>query len=900
VALTSGTRLGPYEIVSPLGAGGMGEVYRAMDTNLKRQVAIKVLPQTVGADPDRLARFQREAEVLAALNHPHIAHIHGLEKSDGTLALVMELVEGPTLADIAKEPIPLAEALPIAKQIAEALEAAHERGIIHRDLKPANIKVRPDGTVKVLDFGLAKAMEPAGAASGDPKNSPTLTARATQMGTIVGTAAYMAPEQAKGRPVDTRADIWAFGVVCFEMLTGKPVFAGETIGETVAAVLRDDIDWTSLPATTPDSIRHLLARCLHRDVRQRLQAIGEARIVLDSRDGWTGPSPSSVRSPLPPSRNRLILWGCAAALVAVAAAASGWLLGRAKTPSPVVTRLSVLLPVPLAPHYETANVALSRDGGTLAYVGIKNGIPSLYVRRMDEVEVRPLAGTEGAAGPVFSPDGAWVAFIADGKLKKVPVLGGSPTLVNEGNPDSIGMDWTPDGIVFTRGFTLGVARVSASGGAAQTVMVPDPGKGESSYLWPRLLPGGTDVLFVINPDTIASFNEGRIAVQTLGTKESREILDALGSFPLYAASGHLVFFSGGSVRVAPFDLRHKRMTGPAVPVVEGVSVTPHTGAVQAAISESGTLAYAPVGDQVPRSSLVVVDVNGRAQPLTDVLPHYLGEMSVSPDGQRVALRSAKANDDIHVFDIPRASLTRFTYEGGDEQNPVWTPDGKRLAYASQRGGTPAMYWKAADGNGTPEKILAPQHPQRPSSFSADGRFLAYTEVHPQSGLDIWTLRLEEHSSRQPEPFLRTPFDEDLPLFSPDGHWLAYRSNESGRMEVYVAQFPGAGVKRQISIDGGDQPMWAPDGKQLFYLNGNRVMTVDLNAESGLHPTKPRTLFERALSPSAADSGVWGHTYAVFPDGKRFLFVENAVQPEVRELRVVLNWFEELKRLVPAK
>ena len=897
-----GTKIGAYEVIAKLGEGGMGEVYRATDTNLKRQVAIKVLHQIVGADPERLARFQREAEVLAALNHPHIAHIHGLEKSDGTLALVMELVEGPTLADrIAKEPIPLAEALPIAKQIAEALEAAHEQGIIHRDLKPANIKVRPDGTVKVLDFGLAKAMEPAGAASGDPLNSPTLTARATQMGTIIGTAAYMAPEQAKGRPVDTRADIWAFGVVCFEMLTGKPVFAGETIGETVAAVLRDEIDWTSLPATTPDSIRHLLARCLHRDVKQRLQAIGEARIVLDSRDGWTGPSPSSVRSPLPPSRNRLILWGCAAALVAVAAAASGWLLGRARIPSPVVTRLSVILPVPLVPHYETANVALSRDGGTLAYVGIKNGTRSLYVRRMDEVEVRPLAGTEGAAGPVFSPDGAWIAFIADGKLKKVPVLGGSPTLVNEGNPDSIGMDWTPDGaIVFTRGFTLGVARVSASGGAVQSVMVPDPGKGESSYLWPRLLPGGTDLLFVINPDNIASFNEGRIAVETLGTKESREIVDAQGSFPLYAASGHLVFFSGGSVRVAPFDLRQKRMTGPAVPVVEGVSVTPHTGAVQAAISESGTLAYAPVGDQVPRSSLVVVDVNGRAQPLTDVLPHYLGEMSVSADGQRVALRSAKANDDIHVFDIPRASLTRFTYEGGDEQNPVWTPDGKRLAYASQRGGTPTMYWKTADGNGTPEKILAPQHPQRPSSFSADGKVLAYTEVHPQSGLDIWTVRLEEHSPRQPEPFLRTPFDEDLPLFSPDGHWLAYRSNESGRMEVYVAQFPGAGVKRQISVDGGDQPMWAPDGKQLFYLNGNRVMTVDLNAESGLHPTKPRTLFERALSPSAADSGVWGHIYAVFPDGKRFLFVENAVQPEVRELRVVLNWFEELKARVPTK
>jgi len=414
------------------------------------------------------------------------------------------------------------------------------------------------------------------------------------------------------------------------------------------------------------------------------------------------------------------------------------------------------------------------------------------------------------------------------------------------------------------------------------------------------LPAGTDVLFVINHDNIASFDEGRIAVETLGRKDSREILDAKGSLPLYAASGHLVFFSGESVRVAPFDLRRRRMTGPAVPIVTGVPVTPHTGAVQAAISASGTLVYAPLGDQVPGSSLVAVDLTGRAQPLSDVLPHYLGEMSLSPDGQRLALRSAKANDDIHVFDIPRGSLTRFTYEGGDEQNPVWTPDSRRLAYASQRGGTPTMYWKAADGNGTPEKILAPQHPQRPSSFSPDGRVLAYTEVHPQTGADIWTVPLGDRSSRQPEPFLRTQFDEDLPLFSPDGHWLAYRSNESGRMEVYVAQFPGAAVKRQISVDGGDQPQWAPDGKQLFYMNGNHLMGVDLNAESGLHPGKPSRLLDRTFSLSAADSGVWGHTYAVFPDGKRFLFVENAVRPEMRELRVVLNWFEELKARVPTR
>jgi serine/threonine-protein kinase len=335
-------------------------------------------------------------------------------------------------------------------------------------------------------------------------------------------------------------------------------------------------------------------------------------------------------------------------------------------------------------------------------------------------------------------------------------------------------------------------------------------------------------------------------------------------------------------------------------VVEGVSVAPHTGAVQAAISASGTLVYAPVGDQLPKSSLVVVDSNGRAQPLTDAVPNFLGEMSLSSDGQRVALRSAKANDDIHVLDIARGSLTRFTYEGGDEQTPVWTPDGSRMAYRSQHGDRQAMYWKTTEGPGTPKEILASKNAQRPSSFSPDGKVLAYAEVHPQSGLDMWTVRLDEGSSRQPEPFLQTPFQEDLPLFSPDGRWIAYRSNESGRMEIFVAQFPGAAVRRQISIDGGDQPLWAPSGKQLFYVNGKRIMSVDLATDAGLRAGKPRVLFERTLARSAIDSGQWGHIYAVFPDGKRFLFVENPEQPEVRELRVVLNWFEELKARVPTK
>jgi hypothetical protein len=444
MVLSAGARLGAYEILAPLGAGGMGEVYRARDTALNREVAIKVLPEAFAGDADRLARFSREAQTLAALNHPNIAQIHGLEASGPVHALVMELMAGDDLSTIiARGPIPPADALPLARQIVAALEAAHGLGIVHRDLKPANIKVRHDGTVKVLDFGLAKAMEPGGASGGDLMNSPTITARGTELGTILGTAAYMAPEQAKGRPGDTRADIWAFGVIGFEMLTGKALFAGETISDTLAAVLREEIDWTTLPASTSDRIRRLLARCLHRDVTQRLQAIGEARIILDATDEPAGVvRPDVPRQPPRSAIRRAAPWA-AAALLAVAAAAGGWWLGRAGTPAPVVTRLSITLPVPLSPNHETANVALSRDGRTLAYVGVHNGMRGLYVRALDQPEVRLLAGTERAAGPVFSPDGAWLAFKDDFRMKKMPVLGGSPALVNEGNPDSLGADWAP-------------------------------------------------------------------------------------------------------------------------------------------------------------------------------------------------------------------------------------------------------------------------------------------------------------------------------------------------------------------------------------------------------------------------------------------------------------------------
>ena len=489
------------------------------------------------------------------------------------------------------------------------------------------------------------------------------------------------------------------------------------------------------------------------------------------------------------------------------------------------------------------------------------------MRALAAADVRLLAGTEHAAGPIFSPDGAWLTFMDGGRLMKVPVLGGSTAIISEGHPDPFAADWAPDGtLLFAPGFTLGLARVPASGGTVEVLMRPDATKGESAFLWPRLLPDGKNLLFVVNPDSSASFNTARIAVEALQGGRQRTILDVQGSRPYYTPTGHLVFFSNGSIRAARFDAGQRALAGPPVPIVDGVSVAPHTGAVQAAISENGTLIYAEVGDQVPRSSLVAVDASGKSQPITEVLSVNLGEMSVSPDGQRVAVRLAKANDDIHVLDIARGSLTRFTYEGGDEQNPVWTPDGARIAYPSQSGGAQKMFWKALEGNATPEPILAAGHSQRPSSFSPDGRVLAYTEIDPDSGANIWTVRVDRATPRQPELFLRTTFDEDLPLFSPDGKWLAYRSNESGRMEVYVASFPGAAIKRQVSVDGGDQPNWAPKGLQLFYLDGSRTMSVDLTTDSVLRVGKPRMLFERAPSTSATDSGQWGRTFVVLPDG----------------------------------
>ncbi len=879
--MTPGARLGPYEILSPLGAGGMGEVYRARDTKLNREVAIKVLPAAVAQDAERMARFQREAQTLAALNHPNIAQIYGMEGA----ALIMELVEGQTLAG----PKPVEEAISIARQIAEALEAAHEKGIVHRDLKPANIKVTPEGVVKVLDFGLAKAMEDAPPAE-NMFNSPTLSLAATKAGLILGTAGYMSPEQAKGAAVDKRTDIWAFGAVLYELLSGKRLINEPTASEALAAVLKSDLNLEALPASTPPRMRRLIERCLQRDPKQRLRDIGEARITLDTAVPGAAEQPQAPASAV---TRRPWAWIVVTGVLAVALGAAV-LMPRVDAPRPTVTRFTVSLPVPFAAGV-SANVAISPDGSRLAYVGSVGGGNVLFLRSMDGFESKALPGTENAANPFFSPDGSWVAFYQDGKLKKAPVLGGSPTVICDVPQGFLGGIWTADGsVIFSRGVTLGLGRVSASGGPTQVLMLPDPSKGESSRFWPQILPGQSGLLFVVNPDNIASFNEAQIVVEDPGRKESREIL-ATGTFPHVISTGHLVYYNGGSLLAAPFDQGQRKTTGPGVPVVDGVIMNPTTGAVQASISGSGTLVYASGQVIQDRSRFVKVDLQGKLQPLGDPQP-YLSEFSLSPDGQSVAIRAARANDDVHIYDLVRGSLARFTFEGGDEQHPIWTPDGKRVAYSSQRGGPPTMFWKMVEGNGAPEKIAPTEHAQYPTSFSPDGKFLAFSEVRPQTRSDIWVLRLDS-SPRQAEPFLRTPYQEDLATFSPDGHWLAYQSDESGKDQVYVAQFPGGRVRQQVSIEGGSQPRWAPGGKQLFFLNGQRLMSADVILAPALTVGKPRLVFETKLD---LDGGLaW--MYDVYPDGKRFLFLEEAsAQPEVRELRVVLNWFEEVKRKVAGR
>ncbi|HEX2344785.1 MAG TPA: protein kinase [Vicinamibacterales bacterium] len=895
MSLFAGTRLGPYEIRSTLGAGGMGEVYRARDTKLNRDVALKVLPEAFTRDPDRVARFKREAQVLASLNHPHIGAIHGFEDSGETHALVLELVEGDTLADrITRGLIPLNEALPIARQIGEALEAAHEQGIIHRDLKPSNIKITPDGAVKVLDFGLAKLTGAAGTAAREAATlSPTITSPAmmTSVGVVLGTAAYMSPEQAKGREADKRSDVWAFGCVLYEMLTGRRAFDGQDTTEVLGAVVRLEPNWEALSSDVPPPIRTLLQSCLVKDRGKRIADISVALFILDHQTGFAASNTVST-APLPggPLWRRIAALTAGALMAAVLGGALVWFATRPAPPSVTRTTITTSGSAALTRQGSDRDVAITPDGSRVIYRGNNR----LLVRALNQLEPAVLSGLGPAPrGGFISPDGQWIGFVDGTAMKKVAIAGGPPVTLCalEGGPR--GATWGPDGtlIFATTSPATGLQRVSASGGEPTVLTTPDRERGEDDHVWPEFLPGGEAVLFTITPTTEDMAN-AQIAVLDLKTRTSKALIPG-GSHAHYVPTGHLVYGVAGTLRAVPFDLRRREVAGTPALVLENV-VTTGSGAAEFAVAANGSLVYIPggagLGDEL---TVVSVDRQGRASPLPGLPLDSYRDVRVSPDGARLAL-ATRAN--LRIHDLTRATLSQPTTDPL-ARSPLWTPDGQRIIFTSRRAGYPELFWRPADGTGSDERLLTrAKHltSLRANGWSADGRHLLFVEVSATSA--IGEIAIERPSD------VRVLVKGDSPsAVSPNGHWMAYQSNESGRTEIYVERYPELGSRQPISTSGGRLPLWSPNGRELFFssLDARQMMVVPVQYGKTLVAGPPQVLFKFAMLPILAGS----RPYDIAPDG-RFLIIPTG-QAEVAgsmapEIVVVQNWFEELKRLVPTK
>jgi dipeptidyl aminopeptidase/acylaminoacyl peptidase len=897
MALPSGSRLGPYEVTALIGQGGMGEVYRATDTNLKRAVAIKVLPEAVAGDAERLARFQREAEVLASLNHPNIASIYGLERSGGTTALVMELVEGPTLADRIKQgPIPLDETLPIAKQIAEALEAAHEQGIIHRDLKPANIKLRPDGTVKVLDFGLAKAIEPAGN-SPSVSQSPTITSPAlmTSVGVLLGTAAYMSPEQAKGRVADKRSDIWAFGCVLFEMLTGKRVFAGEDVSDTLASILRTEPDWSSLPSDTPAPVRTLLVRCLQKDPHKRLPHIGLARIEIEEGGPSLIGSHGAANSGGAKRWERVLPWTVAVLLFALAAGLGARLyLGR--TPVEIaVVRASVLPPdgVRWAVATPATRFALSPDGRRLAFMGTdSDGRTRIWVRAVDSLVAQPLAGTEGALLPTWSPDSRDLAFFAADTLRKISAAGG-PSLALADVTGGAGLAWGRNDVILFGRQEAPIFRVSASGGIPSQLTSLDRDAADFAHWQPSFLPDGRHFLYHVVGSRADTYEGRAVYIGSLDRNEKPRLLMHGGSNAQYA-SGHVLFMRGTTLMAQRFDADRLELIGEAMPLVEHVQIGGRTGTTGAfSVSTSGVLIY-QTGSAEIRSRLTWFD---RAGTVIGALGEPADQIGVdlSPDATQVVVSirdpSIPGRRDLWLYDVGRGLRSRFTFDPAVELFATWSSDGERLLFNSRRSGRFDLYGKAANGAGSEERLLSDDIDKFPLSVSADNRFLAFSSSagsSPLSDGDMWILPLA--SGGKVVPLLQTRFREFRQRFSPDGRWLAYNSDESGQLEVYVTSFPALDGKWQVSAAGGEWPRWRRDGKEIFYvsLDNTLIATAVEGGGSTLKVGSAQPLFELPRRVTAFQ-GFLHAGYDVTADGRRFLVNALFEEPSGEPLTLLVNW-----------
>ena len=899
MTLTVGTRLGPYEVTARLGAGGMGEVWRATDSRLDREVAIKVLPAGFIQDGERLSRFEREAKLLAQLHHPNIASIFGLEEAQGIRALVMELVEGPTLAErMAAGPLSLADSLSIARQIAEGLEEAHAKGIIHRDLKPQNVKAPIEGTVKVLDFGLAKSTDPAGVASTlDPSlspammNSPTMTVMpGTQLGIILGTAAYMAPEQARGSSVDKRADVWALGVVLFEMLSGRPLFADETVSDTLSAVLKAEIDYRALPEHTPAAIRQLLRRCLERNPKNRIHDVADVRIVLDDviagrTDEGTSPTGSTIRR----SPWRIAVWGSALVL-AGAAAGVGVLLARRPEKKPAEQlRFSIML----AAGQELLNGAngiltFAPDGRSLVFSGTMNGKQYLFRRDLAGREAVAIPGTEGGDSTFFSPDGRWIGFAAGGLIMKVASEGGRPFRFADQQGVG-GSTWLKDGtIVFTHVYSDGLFRMSAEGGNPQRLTTPDRSAGELGHWWPEALPGERFVVFTAFRTPV---DRSRIGVLDLSTGQVRWVVDG-GFFARYAPSGHLLYARGQRLFAIPFDLATATVRGPAVAVVDDLLVSQTNAYGTFAVSSSGMLAYVTESLGNPLRELVWLDRTGHPVPALGERRRFQS-VNLSPDDRQAALTIQGESRDLWISSLERGALSRLTSGGGTEFDPMWSRDGRELFYIFDR--PPFELQRIGVGapdSGRPIWNDRGTLDSEGIAVSPDGRTIAFEVAASQTGRDIYARQLDGGSPQQPIAVTRS--EERNVSFSPDGSWVVYQSNEIGRPEVYAQPFPGPGERVQVSSDGGTDPVWARNG-EIFYLHDNEVRVVSTRGGRRVEFDAARTLFSYPIIPAAMHDT---KTFDVTRDGSRIIAVTVPQESRPRQMEVVTDWTSSLERLAP--
>ena len=904
MALADGTRLGRYEVQAPLGSGGMGEVYRARDATLNRDVALKLLPEPVALDRERIARLKREAQMLAALNHPNIAAIYGFEESNGLQALVLELVNGPTLADrITEGPVAVDEALTIARQIAAALEAAHEQGIVHRDLKPANVKLRPDGTVKVLDFGLAKAMEPAGAAVQDTTASPTITSPAlTQLGVILGTAAYMSPEQAKGRAADKRSDVWAFGCVLYEMLTGRRVFECENVSETLAAVLRGEPDWTVMPAEVPGLIRTLLKGCLAKDRRDRIAELSTVMFLIDRRADLVSGSTAAARAAAPVALWRKAIPAAAAIVVGLAAAYSAWMLKPAERGP--VTRFAMTLNEGDAFTPSAGVVALSPDGSRLAYTANNR----LYIRELDQLDATSIAGGDspGSAAsprtPFFSPDGQWLGFWQSSQLKKVPVSGGAAVALCSMRVPPQGASWAADNTILVGDGAAGIWRVSGNGGTLERIIAV--GAGQRAH-GPQLLPDGRTILFTLAQT--ASWDEALIVAQRLdgGT---RHTLVTGGTGGRYLPTGHLVYALRNTLMAVPFNAAALTVGVGPVPMVERVWRQAASGGAQFSVSTAGSLVYVPRPNVTALRTLAWVDRQGREEAIA-APPRPYRNPRISPDGTRLAMDLAddSENEDIWVWEFRRETPTRVTSDPAPDRDPAWSPDGQRIIFDSWRTGVISLFSQPANGSGAAEQLIELNRQLTAApTISPDGRYLIlrYSDALGSAELrflDLVDGKLPAGGKDTPRPLVDTPFEEYNGEISPDGRWLAYQSNRSGTFEVYVQPFPD--VSRGLwaaSKGGGTEPLWARDGRELFYRGANgALMRVPVTPGSTWNASTPAPLFDARTYLLDGN-----RSYDVSRDGRQFLMMKDS-QPgrqasTAPRMVVVQNWFEELKARAPAK